>query len=136
MKSTADELANSSGLSSETLKKLGSVLRSHPAVEQIILFGSRAMNRHQSSSDIDLALKGAQLNFSNILQLKSAIDELMLSYKVDLVIYETIQKKDLKEHIDRLGIVLLLRTLLENELSTKQDSANVQIDIAELRKET
>ena len=64
------------------------------------------MNRHQSSSDIDLALKGAQLNFSNILQLKSAIDELMLPYKVDLVIYETIQNKDLKEHIDRVGIVL------------------------------
>ena len=33
------------------------------------------------------------------------------------------------------GIVLLLRTLLENELATKQDSANVQIDIVELRKE-
>ena len=33
------------------------------------------------------------------------------------------------------GIVLLLRTLLENELSTKQDSANVQIDIVELHKE-
>ena len=63
MKSTADELANSSGLSSEILKKLGSVLRSHPAVEQIILFGSRAMNRHQSSSDIDLALKGAPIEF-------------------------------------------------------------------------
>jgi len=106
MKFTAEELANSSGLSSETLKKLCSVLRSHPAVEQIILFGSRAMNRHQSSSDIDLALKGVQLNFSNILQLKSAIDDLMLPYKVDLVIYETIQNKDLKEHIDRIGIVL------------------------------
>ena len=106
MKSTADELANSSGLSSETLKKLGSVLRSHPAVEQIILFGSRAMNRHQSASDIDLALKGSQLNFSNMLQLKSAIDDLMLPYKVDLVIYETSQNKDLKEHIDRIGIVL------------------------------
>ena len=105
MKSIADEIANSRGLSSETLKKLGSVLRSHPAVEQIILFGSRAMNRHQSSSDIDLALKGAQLNFSNMLQLKSAIDDLMLPYKVDLVIYETIQNKDLKEHIDRVGIV-------------------------------
>ena len=30
----------------------------------------------------------------------------------------------------------LLRTLLENELATNQDSANVQIDIADLRKET
>ena len=33
------------------------------------------------------------------------------------------------------GIALLLRTLLENELSTNQDSANVQIDIVELHKE-
>ena len=41
-----------------------------------------------------------------MLQLQSAIDELMLPYKVDLVIYETIQNKDLKEHIDRVGIVL------------------------------
>ena len=30
----------------------------------------------------------------------------------------------------------LLRTLLENELATNQDSANVQIGIADLRKET
>ena len=44
MKSTAEKIANSGGLSAETLKKLGSVLRSHPAVEQIILFGYRAMN--------------------------------------------------------------------------------------------
>ena len=29
----------------------------------------------------------------------------------------------------------MLRTLLENELSTNQDSANVQIDIVELHKE-
>ena len=106
MTSTAEELAIPGGLFSETLKKLGSILRSHPAVEQIILFGSRAMSRHQYSSDIDLALKGAQLNFSNMLQLKSAIDDLMLPHKVDLVIYETIQNKDLKEHIDRIGIVL------------------------------
>ena len=64
------------------------------------------MDRHQYSSDIDLALKGTQLNFSNMLQLKSVVDSLMLPHKVDLVIYETIQNKDLKEHIDRVGIVL------------------------------
>ena len=106
MKSTAMGIAPPGGLSSETLKKLGSVLRCHPAVEQTILFGSRAMNRHQYSSDIDLALKGTQLNFSSLLQLKSAIDDLMLPYKVDLVLYETIQNTDLKEHIDQVGIAL------------------------------
>ena len=39
-------------------------------------------------------------------------------------------------HGKNSGIVLLLRMLIENELATKQDIANVQIDIAELRKET
>ena len=34
------------------------------------------------------------------------------------------------------GIILLLRTLIENELATKQDIANVQIDVVELRKKT
>ena len=106
MKSTAMGIVSHRGLSPETLKKIGRVLRSHPAVEQTILFGSRAMNRHQHSSDIDLAVKGAQLNFSNLLQLKSAIDDLMLPYKVDLVLYETIQNTDLKEHIDQVGIAL------------------------------
>ena len=106
MKSIAEETANSSGFFSEILKKLGNVFRSHTAVEQVILFGSRAINRHQYSSDIDLALKGTQLNFSNMLQLKSAIDDLMLPYKVDLVIYEMIQNKDLKVHIDRIEIIL------------------------------
>ena len=106
MKSSAVGIAPPGGLSPETLKKLGTVLRSNPAVEQIILFGSRAVNRHQHSSDIDLAVKGTKLNFSNLLQLKSAIDDLMLPYKVDLVLYETIQNKDLKEHIDQVGIAL------------------------------
>ena len=106
MKATAEELAIPGGLSSEAFKKLGSVLRSHPAVEQVILFGSRAMSRHQYSSDIDLALKGAQLNFLNMLQLKSSIDDSILLHKVDLVIYETVQNEDLKEHIDQVGIVL------------------------------
>ena len=41
-----------------------------------------------------------------MLQLKSAIDSLMLPHKVDLATYETIQSKDLEEHIDRVGIVL------------------------------
>ena len=106
MKSAAMGIAPPVGLSSETFKKLDSILRPHPAVEQVILFGSRAMNLHQHSSDIDLAVKGTQLNFSSLLQLKSAIDDLMLSYKVDLVLYETIQNKDLREHIDRVGIAL------------------------------
>ena len=106
MKSTAKGIAPPGGLSSETLKKLGSVLQPHPAVEQIIIVGSRPMNRYQHSSDIDLAAKGTQLNFSSLLQLKSASDDLMLPYKVDLVLYETIQNNDMKKHIDRVGIDL------------------------------
>ena len=47
---------------------------------------------------------------------------------------EKLKKVGSKEEQPEMQIDLF-RTLLENELATKQDSANVQIDIVELRKE-
>ncbi|MBT6728059.1 MAG: nucleotidyltransferase domain-containing protein [Deltaproteobacteria bacterium] len=92
------------GLSPETLVKLRGVLNAESGVQQILLFGSRAKKTYRDSSDIDLALKGSRLSFSRLMNLKTAIDELMLPYQVDLVVYETLENTDLKEHIDRAGI--------------------------------
>ena len=35
-------------------------------------------------------------------QVKSQLDEIMLPYKIDIVVYEDIQ--NLREHIDRVGL--------------------------------
>ena len=46
---------------------------------------------------------------NDIINLSVELDELDLPYKIDLVIYERIQEKALKEHIDSVGILLFKR---------------------------
>lgn len=75
-------------------------------VTDIILFGSRAKGNYTIGSDIDIALKGKDLNAINIIDLLVYLDNLDLPYKFDLVIYDRIENQKLKDHIDRVGIAI------------------------------
>lgn len=94
------------GLEKSDIRDIVSVLKENSKVQQIILFGSRAKNTHSNGSDIDIALKGNSLNTNDIINLSVELDELDLPYKIDLVIYERIEEEALKEHINRVGVVL------------------------------
>ena len=94
-----------SGLSQQTMAAFLSVLYHHPKVEEVILFGSRAKGTYKPGSDIDLALKG-DLQLQDITLLLNRIDDLNLPYTFDLIIYNRIKEPALREHIQRVGIVL------------------------------
>lgn len=94
------------GLSTAVYSLLVSVFKSFPKVKKVILFGSRAKGDFHSGSDIDLAVKGSDMTYSDMLQLRLAIDELTLLYKVDLLDYTSIDNNDLLEHIERVGTEL------------------------------
>lgn len=94
------------GLSEGDLKSIISLLKKHPKVSGVILFGSRAKGNFSPGSDIDLALLGKHLCLQDILDLYAEIDELYLPYKFDFLIYEQIKDEALLEHIRRVGKVL------------------------------
>ena len=94
------------GLQSDVITKLLRVFESHPGVEKVLIYGSRAMGNYRPGSDIDLTLKGKQLEWNDLLSIELAIDELLLPYKVDLSLYDEIDNKDLIDHIDRWGVEL------------------------------
>lgn len=74
-----------------------------PAIRESVLFGSRAKGTFSAGSDVDLALKGCSEN--DALQLSALLnEETTLPYFFDVVVYETIQNRDLSEHIDRVGL--------------------------------
>ena len=50
------------GLSDETVARIQAVLARFEAVEEAILYGSRAMGTQREGSDIDLTLKGDRLD--------------------------------------------------------------------------
>ena len=62
---------------------LAGVLLQQPGLEQVWLFGSRAMGSHRPGSDLDLCLVGDAITHQDRLRLMHAIDELLLPWTVD-----------------------------------------------------
>jgi predicted nucleotidyltransferase len=97
------------GLLRKDIDSLISILRTNTKVDKIILFGSRAKGNFDPGSDIDIAIKGQLLKLDDILESKVRIENLSLPYKIDLIIYESINEPDLISHIDRVGVSLFER---------------------------
>jgi type I restriction enzyme S subunit len=92
------------GIEESSIEKIVAVFEANPKVDKAIVFGSRAKGNYRKDSDIDIALKGNELTFDDLLQMGSQLDDLNLPYKTDLLDYHTISEPALAEHIDRVGI--------------------------------
>jgi len=97
------------GLLETDIASIVSILKSNPKINDVILFGSRAKDNFRPGSDIDIALKGGDINLDDILSAISELDKLSLPYKFDLVIYDRISESALIKHIERVGISLFNR---------------------------
>jgi len=93
------------GLPPSSLKQIRSVFASHPEVETVILYGSRAKENFKPGSDVDLTFKGKQTDLRVLNRIDNELDDLLLPWSFDLSIYSQITSPDLIEHIDRAGIV-------------------------------
>jgi predicted nucleotidyltransferase len=94
------------GLPDDVLPKLLAVLSSNQKVRQVTLYGSRAKGNWRRGSDIDLCLDGDALNLKDLDELDSAIDNLLLPWKVDIAVRQQIDNPELIAHIDRVGVRL------------------------------
>ncbi len=95
-----------SGLSAEELVEIVDCLKQYPAIKQAILFGSRAKGNFQPGSDVDIAIVGG--TYQDALALSVALnEETRLPYKFDVITYETITSRALRDNIDRIGLPLL-----------------------------
>ena len=94
------------GLEINDVELIKNVLETNNKVSKALLFGSRAKGNFEAGSDIDIAIKGAELKLNDVIDLRIAFDELLLPYKFDIVIYYRISEPDLLDHINRVGIEL------------------------------
>lgn len=92
------------GLSPHTINQIQAILKQFPEVEEAILYGSRAKGNYRPNSDIDLTLVGEKLDFSLLLQIEIALDELLLPYKIDLSLFSKLNSEGLIDHIKRVGV--------------------------------
>ncbi len=95
--------APNTGLSAQTVEAIQQLFMRFPAIEEALLYGSRAKGNYRPGSDIDLTLKGEHLTYQDLLDIELALDDLLLPYKIDLSLHRHLDNPALIEHIDRVG---------------------------------
>jgi len=92
------------GLLERDIETITQAISKFPEISQTILFGSRAKGNYKPGSDVDLAIKGAEISYATVSSLSFMLnEELMLPYFFDIVHYEKITEPKLIQHIDRVG---------------------------------
>ncbi len=103
--SIISERSISFGLKQSDLQNIIAVIQQQDEVEEAIIFGSRAKGNYKAGSDIDIALKGGQVNHITTTNISYTLnEETLLPYKFDVLNYHTIANEDLVKHIDRIGV--------------------------------
>jgi predicted nucleotidyltransferase len=91
------------GLDAKSLGLIKSCLEKYPDIVWVKIYGSRAKGNYRHVSDIDLAFSSAVNNSSKLL---GVLDNLPLPYLFDVTHYESLKNQALKEHIDRVGVLI------------------------------
>ncbi|VAX36101.1 hypothetical protein MNBD_UNCLBAC01-993 [hydrothermal vent metagenome] len=95
------------GLPEETIQKICHLLESYPQLDEVKIYGSRAMGNYEKGSDIDLAFY-AKTNKSLKGSLLTELDALSTPYLFDITDYYQTTHVSLKEHIDRAGKIFYI----------------------------
>lgn len=93
------------GLSADTVDAMRGVFARFPVIESVTLYGSRAKGNFRHGSDIDLTLHGKNLTPVLLADVADALDDLLLPYTIDLSIFAALDHAELREHIERVGVV-------------------------------
>lgn len=96
---------NQFGIFTRSFNLILEALRRRPSIETAYIFGSRALGTASPGSDIDIAVAGPQLDRATVEDLSVELNErLPIPYYVDVVAYDHLDHRGLKEHIDRHGV--------------------------------
>ena len=98
------------GLREDIIEQIKSIFVKYPQIKKAIIYGSRVRGNYKTGSDIDITLKGEDLNLSVISKLSIDLDDLLLPYTFDISIFNHISNPDLLKHINRVGIIFYKKT--------------------------
>lgn len=97
-------MENKFGIKEKSYQEILEVFKQIPEIKQVVLFGSRARGDYKQTSDIDLAVTFKEIDKKLLLIHK--LEEINCILKFDVLNIEKISKKELKENIQKEGIVI------------------------------
>jgi len=101
---------NEFGLTEEAMKLIYRIFIGFPEVDEVVIFGSRADGTYKPGSDIDLAIKGSDIDYIMTEHIRNILQEgLYLPYGYDVINYNSIHNPKFKMPIDTYGKVFYKR---------------------------
>ncbi|MEM7183054.1 MAG: nucleotidyltransferase domain-containing protein [Spirochaetota bacterium] len=98
-------LKNKFGLTEQELNLILATIAAYSEIEKAYIFGSRAKGNYKTGSDVDIAIAGESITLDTVSSLYYKLnEECPLIYFFDIVDYNTIKDKEVKKHIDRIGV--------------------------------
>ena len=97
-------VATTDGLKDAHREAIIATIAANDRVERAVLFGSRATGTNTVSSDVDVALFGDRLTLTDQARLAAALDEISMAQSVDLLLYDSIRGRTLRDHIRNQGV--------------------------------
>lgn len=91
------------GLTKEDIGSINRIFSKFNRIENVLIYGSRAMGNYKPASDIDLSLVGKTIDLDLQQEIEFQLDDLLLPYKFDISIYDHLTNPDFKKNIDRNG---------------------------------
>ncbi|MDE0259701.1 MAG: restriction endonuclease subunit S [Gammaproteobacteria bacterium] len=92
------------GLKDAHREAIVAALDANNRVERAVLFGSRATGTNTVTSDVDIALFGDRLTLTDQARLAATVDEIPMAQSVDLILYDSVRDRTLREHIQNDGV--------------------------------
>ena len=104
-------MAEPFGLSEKSFNALVDALHAFSRVEDVLIFGSRALGNAKNGSDVDLALRGARVDERTAAAVSTLLnEELPLPYFFDVLVFDSIEDTALLEHIKKYGQSIFLES--------------------------
>ncbi|MBS7528121.1 nucleotidyltransferase domain-containing protein [Fusibacter paucivorans] len=98
------------GLLDRDLKYILRVMAHFTEIDEVVIFGSRAMGNYKKGSDVDLAIVGKRIDRAILRRISDYLnEEYPLPYFFDVISYHDIANTELKAHIDQVGKVIYKR---------------------------
>lgn len=92
------------GLTDREKKIIKIKLQPFDEIDQAVLFGSRALGKNKKTSDVDIALFGANVNNTTICKVSDILnEETLLPYFFDVLSFSSITNENLRQHILQHG---------------------------------
>jgi len=98
------------GFENKVIESMRYVFGKYPQIEQVKIYGSRANGTFHEKSDVNLVIMGPPLDPFDLAKVMMDLDDNIVSCRVDLKNYQTLNNPKLMAKIDAEGVLLFDRT--------------------------